>query len=84
MAGRRVIWASKGSKYSRYLEVHRMTKEIETARCPDCGALLVLVGLRHLCRPVPGAHPGAGRPPIGRSAMTGAGAHASLPCQAEE
>jgi hypothetical protein len=44
-----------------------MTKEIETARCPDCGALLVLVGLRHLCRgPGPGGpRPGAGRPTIG-------------------
>jgi hypothetical protein len=61
-----------------------MSKEIDTARCPECGSLLVLVGIRHLCRGPGvwqvthlssgpgGPRPGSGRPPIGRRAMTGA------------
>jgi len=39
-------------------------------RCPDCGALLILVGRRHLCRPPPsGGARGRGRPPIGERPM---------------
>jgi hypothetical protein len=60
--------------HSIFLKKSRMAGEIDTARCPECGSLLVLVGIRHLCRgPGPGApRPGAGRPPIGKKAMTGA------------
>ena len=48
----------------------------EDERCPDCDALLVLVGRSHLCRPrqavtKPPVTKG-GRPPIGEKAMTGA------------
>jgi hypothetical protein len=45
------------------LEKSRMTLKTETAKCPDCGALLVLVGLRHLCRP------GHGRPRLTLAAL---------------
>ena len=54
----------------------------EDERCPDCGALLILVGRSHPCRPrqavtkppvtkSPVAKSG-GRPSIGEKAMTGA------------
>jgi hypothetical protein len=59
----------------------------EDERCPDCGALLILVGRSHPCRPrqavtkppvtkspvakLPVTKSG-GRPPIGEKAMTGA------------
>ena len=51
-----------------------MSKDIETARCPGCGALLVLVGLRHLCRePLRTADArGRGRPLLGVQPMTAA------------
>lgn len=44
-------------------------------RCPDCGALLILVGRRHLCLPPEvkermAVRPRRGRPPIGKQAMT--------------
>jgi hypothetical protein len=38
-------------------------------RCPDCGALLILVGRRHLCVPRAWKQP-AGRPSIGAEPMT--------------
>ena len=47
-----------------------MSKDMDTARCPDCGSLLVLVGLHHLYRPRPAR--AAGRPPVGARAMTAA------------
>ena len=54
----------------------------EDERCPNCGALLILVGRDHLCRPRPAVtkpsvtNPpvtkSGGRPPISEKAMTGA------------
>jgi hypothetical protein len=49
----------------------------EDEHCPDCGALLILVGRSHLCRPrqavtKPPVTKSGGRPPIGEKAMTGA------------
>jgi hypothetical protein len=40
-------------------------KDVETERCPDCGALIALVGRRHRCMPR-----GRGRPSLGAQAMT--------------
>jgi hypothetical protein len=49
----------------------------EDERCPDCDALLILVGRAHPCRPRqavtnPPVTKSGGRPPIGEKAMTGA------------
>jgi len=47
-------------------------------RCPDCGALLALVGSRHLCRPrAPAASPTRrprGRPPLALKGLSPASA----------
>jgi hypothetical protein len=48
----------------------------EDERCADCGALLILVGRAHPCRPreavTKPVTKSGGRPPIGEKAMTGA------------
>ena len=43
-----------------------MTDKVETTRCPDCGALLVLVGLKHLSEYAVKGQPrkGQGRHPL--------------------